>query len=438
MTPITIFILCFVVLFGMTAKRPVFVIGAMLSVYVIEQLAQASAPFFVANASLINLLIGAGVGFALMMKEQKLSYLALPKLKIVLISTLIYIYAGVSTFWAYEPEYSLIQVQVALPYIILYLLLATWLIDTPEDYRMLYKSVVIIGTLLLGTLLVSGKLEAGGVRIPWLHDFYGEEIRQNYLEIGKLAGLVILISLLSDIWNTSRIWRYSRWLVALLCLAISIKSGARAQTVFTLGVLVLFLPLRYPLAKVKNLLLFIIAAPILVYSIKLFLDIYWGGSNRWSPDAVGEESVGGRLQMATFLVREWLASEPLALFFGLGSSSSYQVLFPKFHQPYSHIIPAEVIAELGFVGFIMFCGVLFFYVFKFLQQYTRKFTNQSKALLLPLGAVFVYIFLLTLKQGSLLSSMHLFYFGSLIVLLKKVEQADLLMTTEKRRIVTTQ
>ena len=413
MIPVILYFIFFAVLLLITIKKPAFILGGMLSIYVLEQLTAASHPYFAFNPKLTNLMIGGGVVFALLVANLKKTEKNAPKFMIIMLALSLYIYAGTSITWAPNFSKSLSHVDQALPYLILYLFLATWLLSSLDDYRTLYKSIIIVGSVLLALLLISGKLEVGGVRIPWILDEYGQAQKQNYLEIAKLSGIVMLVSLLSNVGDGHKIWRIVKWLIAILCIAVSIKSGARGQTILALVVLGVFLPLKYPLTKSKNLGFLLGLIPVLIYMFVFFLETYWGDSDRWSSGML-TQNAEGRIDTASALLGVWVAGDPFTLFFGLGNSSSYQII-----GTYPHIVPAEILAEEGLLGFSLFIMVIFVY-FKSLFSLYKKYSSSPsiKGIVLPLGAMFIYSFLLTFKQGSLLGSIQLFYFGSMILILK--------------------
>src|SRR5262249_31826414 len=122
-------------------------------------------------------------------------------------------------------------------------------------------------------------------------------------------------------------------------------------------------------------------------------------SSRWSSEQ-GADDAAGRINAAVALLG-FALSNPLALVFGLGNSSAFAYV-----GFYPHIAALEVLAEEGLIGFGLFMAVTVMTigsVRRFITVINASQDIKQRAAVAILSAVFIFEFLLTFKQGSLLS-----------------------------------
>jgi O-antigen ligase len=133
-------------------------------------------------------------------------------------------------------------------------------------------------------------------------------------------------------------------------------------------------------------------------------------AQRWSGD-LAESDLKGRLEMAKALLSE-AARSPVSLIFGLGNSSSYGYL-----GIYPHITPLEVLAEEGLLGFTLYSACIALTLMSAAKVFgatnERSDTGHRVAAAAVLS-LFLFELMLSMKQGSFLSSTYVFAYAAII------------------------
>jgi hypothetical protein len=110
-----------------------------------------------------------------------------------------------------------------------------------------------------------------------------------------------------------------------------------------------------------------------------------------------------------------MSSDMMGLLFGLGTSASFS---PRIAGFYPHIVPIEVLCELGVVGIALFIAILVLTlrsVIRYMRRYAALETNsKGTRVVVSLAALFILEVLLSLKEGSLLRDANLLMFPILI------------------------
>lgn len=129
-----------------------------------------------------------------------------------------------------------------------------------------------------------------------------------------------------------------------------------------------------------------------------------------------------RLEMCSRLFDAWIDSSPLQLIFGLGSAASYD---PEINGIYPHVQVVELLCELGIVG--LFFGLLIG-CFTFLAARTCLRLTSGDPVLRSVAVGFISLvllsFVLSFKQGSLLTNYALFYDVIIVGRFAQVLQRD--------------
>ncbi len=136
----------------------------------------------------------------------------------------------------------------------------------------------------------------------------------------------------------------------------------------------------------------------------------YGERGRWD-EQVAQQDVSGRLSNALFLVRLAYSSSETILF-GLGNSASYD---QRILGIYPHFIPLEILAEEGLIGFALYLLIYYCTVRSVLRSF-RIVAHYPKERLLLGALVGLYLFMsiLSLKQGSLLLNLEPFMLGIIL------------------------
>jgi hypothetical protein len=101
--------------------------------------------------------------------------------------------------------------------------------------------------------------------------------------------------------------------------------------------------------------------------------------------------------------------------FGLGNSSSFQVI-----GFYPHIAGLEVVAEEGLLGAALYAAIIVLAI-RSIRRISGQpeLTDIERSVLATLTGLFVFEFILSWKQGSLLSSVYVFAYAITLARLEK-------------------
>lgn len=371
--------------------------GFYVCSFVMEQLLQAniaifrSQPFLFNAAATCILISGVCVKLAIHRPDFR-SYFkrASPILGL-------YAYAYMTPLWSIDPDESLHWLLRFAPYVLINLLVAPFIITNVKELRKTLEWVFWIG---FPTLLAIAATVDWGVRGVAVDDG-GQEL--SPLAVAELAGALALIVLFLPILPV-RIWLFVRWLIALLCVLIAVRTGSRGQVI---GVAIVFSIVYTWIIQptggriALTLLLISLAATVVAIAVKDAPSGY-----RWDPEHV-EAGLQDRLNMIGALLDHWASSGPFHLLFGLGNSASYSSATPGI-DIYPHFVPAEVLAEEGLIGFAMYLAFALL-TFHTIAQMRFMYTHNQwpTAVLAAIVAVILYAVLKSMKSGSLLRTSEL-------------------------------
>ena len=149
-------------------------------------------------------------------------------------------------------------------------------------------------------------------------------------------------------------------------------------------------------------------------------------SSRWEADGM-LGSADARFEAIRIVLSAWVDS-PSAIIFGLGNSASFS---PELHGTYPHVVLLEVLAEEGIIGFALLLAVvlLSFRQAKSLNALTFLSQEIRRAYAACFGC-FLYTFLLSFKQGSLLTSSIIFFFAVVCEKFFYIVKMDLYQSTQ--------
>ncbi|AEF98860.1 hypothetical protein Metme_0415 [Methylomonas methanica MC09] len=391
----------------MSMRNSAIAYGYLLSIFSLEQWLQTKDVFFVTHSSFVNITSGLVILFSAILGWVKNKQNMPTFSSIYLLIIVLYGYAFLSCFWSPVPNISFSNYVSALPYIMLTILVAPLtIVDLVKTDKMLIF-LVVFGSVLLVILLTSTDW---GYRTVVLAG-NNAHLKTNPLALASFSGYVFIASMFMD--GRSKL-RYLRWFVAILCLLFAVKTGSRGQFIFMIFSVLIFFPLSKPKINFGSFFYVLFFGLILVglsYLIMLnFSGIEQAGSqSRWSGGGL-DRDFSNRFAAAQNLLFFWLKS-PLSIFFGLGSSASFSKEIFGF---YVHMVPFEVLGELGLLGFSIYFIILFKTYKSFKKSFfTDKLSQAEKNILASLYAMLLFEFLLSFKQGSLLGSVP--FFGIVVV-----------------------
>lgn len=388
-------------------RSPSVALVGVLCMFGLEQWAQASEPFFLNHQSYTNITIGVLVVFGLVMNIIKSRRICANYPTLGWLVMGLFCYALVSASWAPRIDISYSLWAKAWPYIVTVVVLSPLLITSVKDLEPVIKLIVTMGGIL--AVLLTFDVEWYHRRIVLANSFSGG-VYGNPLTVSQMAGNVIIAALLVKRRNTQKIFELAKWAVSAVCLILIIKSGSRGQLIALFISLALVWPMAHRINNIKGL-LFAISILFLVTTVSNWaLQVFWGGTDRWSDDSISD-AMGGRLNQALVLLSHWF-DDPFTILFGLGNSASYD---PRIIGIYPHFVPLEILAEEGLLGISIYLLIVFAGIKSALRSFSLvKHSEYDRKLLAVLCAMTIYAFLLSLKQGSLLLNLEFFMFSILL------------------------
>ena len=399
--------------------KPGYALALVWSTYTLEQFLQHSHPFFVANGKLVNFgVIGvAALSLFYLMLKGKLKWLKLSRPHMWWASLIIL--AAISYFWSVSPTSTFAQLKTYFPYIVGFCIIAPYCATDEKQINIAINTTIYFGGLLLFGMLFCNF----GARSVILVDTAYETLTGNPLAVATFGGYVAICSIFSIYANSKKTLSiFIKLIIAGIALYAIVRSGSRGQVIAVALSCMIWLPLTAQMA-VKNARLFAVAAVIMVVvGAVYFVQSDDHLSMRWSSASM-RDSQFGRFSMASQMIGEAYDAGPFAWLFGIGNSTSF-----KFFNTYPHVVPGEIIAEEGIVGFVFFMGcVLTAGIPGFRVLRLKSCSRTTRVNMGAMMSLFTFQIILSFKQGSMLGSVGLFSIALCIGLV-----AERILATKRR------
>ena len=187
-------------------------------------------------------------------------------------------------------------------------------------------------------------------------------------------------------------------------MAVAILSGSRGQFFFAVGAAIALIPVSAPLKSPRSFIAGVVGLAIVLISAQYLMSTLLEGfaAKRFSADEMlyGSSSAAGRWRNVAILFEAWISS-PTALVVGLGYNAFAGLPDPT-GEPYSHVVFADAIFELGIVGATLLALLMYRLVVSLRYLWEISRSNPShRAAVATLIALSTYQTLLINKQGSL-------------------------------------
>ena len=393
-------------------RRPAFALGAFLCMFGLEQWGAAKIGFVASNGSFTNYLAIVIVMIAFCVRLFKRSGWRLINGPIHLLVILLYLYAALTLLWtpAYGPAMEEWRAQA--PYLLFSVFFLPLLVQNSADAMEGLRGTIIPGAILATALafLVQWGYRSIESDVP-----AGEAI-QLPLAIAHLGAVVFVLAIL-----------YFRWrgisaLVALGLVTISVilvvKTGSRGQLISMILSAMVFFPISRGWSFSRGAVITLVGAGLALVAIWALLPdlstLVSAEQGRFDSEraVVDYEE---RVEAVQRLFDVYASSGILGLLFGLGNSASFS---PQILGFYTHIVPAEILCELGVVGLMLFVTIWGMAARAMLRFGTRlgslQVAAETRRSIACLGAIAFIELLLSFKEGSLVRDVNLFLFPILI------------------------
>ncbi len=382
-----------------TLIQPATALAGAFCMFGFELWAQASDAYFATRGGrpLINKLIGAIVVLAVARKIFGGDPILRGYPVVGLLVFALFFYALASTLWAPNPARSLRAFLGQAPYIITIVFLCPLLCSSTRDFERMFVATFVLGTVVAFLLMFTVEWKGRSVVLPTSIVAY----KANPLVTGSLGGTIAIIAAVL-FWPKLMFLNILKWIVVVFGVLLAIRSGSRGQTFAAIMVILACWPIAHRLHGFKAYAILGYAIIVIVGATFWALDAYWADSDRWTEDAL-DEATGGRLHRSSHVLDYWFKNIA-TIFFGLGSSASGDLI-----GTYSHVVPVDILTEEGILGFLIYVGIILSCVMNGLSSFFLVRDNPvQRTQLAILCAIFMYYFVLSLKQGTMLGNTLLF------------------------------
>lgn len=400
------FLLAFAICCIVCAFRPPFAFALVVLLFPMEQVVQAHAPRLISSAIGIQA-INYGVGLTALFAATKVVLThegGLSRwMNAATVSALVMLaWAAITLLWSPGRTDGLASVAGNWPYLVLLVILAPVLLTDVEDLRVSIQALLVLGMILCAVVVMSPEFTSKYGRLGYT---IAAGVRSNPLAIGELGGVVLLVA--ATIRGSTLLGvplLPLRIAAALLGVLVAIKSGSRGQLLFAVIVAVLCVPVATPIRNVGAFLSSAVIIIVTILVVDFVISTQLGGfeARRFSGESVlyGDSSAFGRVRNVTAMASEWIRN-PVAIVAGLGYNAFSQ-LPAAVGQPYSHVIFADAIFELGLPGLAMLVVGLVASTSSAVRLWRAHAADRRlRAAVAVLIGMFLYQVLLVNKQGAI-------------------------------------
>lgn len=414
----------YALIFGaLSVKHVSYALVALICMFAFEQWGAIYVPFVATNGTLVNIgiLLLVAVAWFRLPAGSTFEFILYPTrtLMIVFLG-----YAFVTTVWSPPDSNATARFLNEIHYLVAALVIAPLLIRTVTDFSKVLDAVTWLG----GSLVVL---------FAYVPDFEGRSLLLEYdleetlglpLALGDFAGFVLIVTfmrlrmhLLTVCWGL---------LVCGSALFLITKTGSRGQLFFAIATILVCLPVRWKNFSVNRFIAFVLVGLIAAGAVFIVVKTENTLSSRIAANDGDSLGTMPRVEMVQVLIKAWV-DEPSAMLFGLGSSASWS---RSLMSGYSHVVPVEILAELGIFGFALFSLAV---LTLFLQAFTGNKKHLSDVGIKNFAALFscwVFALLLSCKQGTLLYVTDFFMYAVLAEKCLKMGLIDQAKRTSGKRM----
>ena len=388
-------------------RLPGIALVGLFCMFSVEQWAQSQSTFFIEQPIIINALFAMITGFALAVRVMRSELRHEPYPLGAVLVMILFFYAMVSTNWT-DDSVDIQELWTGwAPYVVVQVLIAPLLVAAPKDLTRIFGIQIFVGGI-FAALIILGTEFAG--RKVILGD--DTSLVGNPLAIAESAGITIMCAIL-----VPRLFRGDvllKLLICGVCMFAIIKSGSRGQLIALAFALIVAFPVTHSVRNPKIVVGSALVVLFLAYLTMLGLELFWSDSGRYTGASMADD-YQERIDMISRLMSAWLAS-PASIIFGLGNSSSFDMSINGY---YPHFVPVEILCEEGLIGAFLYTWMLAIVIREAIYVGIRKkLPRDESAGLAILVGIIVYMFMISLKQGSLLGSTT--FFMSVILFMRSV------------------
>lgn len=426
MVTLGIYVCILIALLVGTWFRPAIALASLICVKVLDFWGQMAHPFFFHYEKFTNLFMVALIGLGIL-RAQPFGYRPHQIHRWVQIGTTCFmLYAAVSLSWSPAFGKGVEQWSYSLPYILLNLFLVPLLFRHTTDLQDGLCAVLLLGAA-LATLV--------NLFVDWDERFIGtfwdpSETIFDPLAFPEMAGYVTLAAILLNYNDKSWKWPAIRFIAIVASIVLVMKSETRGQFILMVTIPMVLLPFSRPITNLKNYVAWAFLAIGLVAISFYALNSFTSIEDRWS-SATFQSDWDDRVRGASQLLHHWWrtsSGDPAVFIFGLGNSASFSENIVGFH-PHNFLI--EVLGEEGILGLGMLLLLLWVCFRTIRTAYSlSKQDPIQRGIWSTLVASFVFAFLLSFKQGSLVG-----YGAQIFLFVVLIERQVAILAHDNQKLV---
>lgn len=396
--------------------RPPLAFVLIVVLYPLKQVEQTYLPFFVANSSYFNFIVGFSVlaaAYGAISKNRR--WLLGFKSGFAGVLLLLYVFAVIAILWSPSQSEAVGHFTAGLPYWAMQILLIPLIFSDIRDFRAPLVPSLVVASIVAILFLTNPQGTYLNARYVLLFGTGLEKDFGNPLASAQMGGQMAFIAALIRPRRENLPWLLGRLAALMLGLWLAVQAGSRGQLLASVFLIVTL----YPVArKVKNLSQFFLTAAglgaiigIVYLTISFALSASHSEDSRWSLSLASSHLATRTVEAERLLT--WWWSEPLSWFFGLGANA-YSSLPGA--GTYVHNVLVEMLCEYGIFGLTLFLTLLFLTARHARGLFRRHAQDaELRSVVAILIAISLYSFFLSLKQGAFLDVPEPYYFWFLIV-----------------------
>jgi len=306
--------------------------------------------------------------------------------------------------WSIDGPRTANALRAQAPRLMAHVIMAPLVILSLRDARQGLMTAMGVGGLMCAALLFSPQWEGRALEVEGVEGL-------NPLGIANLGGAIAMVALLLSFRGTMRWLQWGRWVIVAIAMILVTRTQSRGQFLAALGVGVLFIPMSRKIKNTTGFFSLIISAALLGVLAFAMLQMVAAGK-RWHLEEMIAAFSETRGEAAWAAITYWFKGGPFMWMFGIGNTMCFHDDVVGF---YPHIVVVEVMVEEGLIGL----GLLLWLVVETHKAIMRTFRRvhhdeAQRGTIAALAALFWMVFLLSFKQGSMLSTTGLFMYAIVI------------------------
>lgn len=400
--------------------RPIWALAVIMSMFPIEQCFQGNASIFIERSTLTNLMV-AGVVAVAMVRLFLSGRLVVQRwlTPTLFLTTLLYAWAATSYIWTFSPEWLAEYIKEALPYVLLIVYGGSLLVSSIDDISELRTSLMVVGSLVSVLLIINPNFQffAGRYMLR-----LNATTWSNALAIGTLGAVLMLCAVLAPPSTGIRRLPILRIGAFIAGLGLAFLSGSRGQVMFAIFCGIIYYPLARQMKSFRNFAALVAGVVLIGIGVVAVRSFFVGAENeaRWSAESLlfGGE---GRIENVTDLANQYLR-RPAFWAIGLGCLAFHDLPTTS-GDPYSHVLVADLLFELGLPGVILFSIIAILTIVNAVRLFrlvSHDPVRRANATLLI--ALVTFEFMLANKAGQLWGQTGFFLSCALIARMSLLER----------------